>query len=326
MANIEYAYGLENIYKLTLNITNQCNLRCEYCVYQMHLQNNKKYNLSPILLSNFMDIYFNDINNSHLVDINITGGEPTLSPYFFDIIELCASKPLVNELFIITNGLENASIYVKANNIAKLHNRNISVCISIHMSQLKNIEEYIKKMDYLTSNNVDASARAIIDPNNISKDMLLYLQSNNVKVIPLFGSDITKLRNVSDFRLYHAIKNKLLIHYDDNTEEICSLFDIRTQKNNPFKGYYCTSALQNITVDEDGYVSSSCFLSERYSCWSKSKLKHFNIVNKQHRRCNLDICTCFYSPIRYKDIKLLPYLINKQKEDIIKYRDVVKNV
>jgi len=292
----------------------------------MHLQNNKKYNLSPILLSNFMDIYFNDINNSHLVDINITGGEPTLSPYFLDIVELCASKALINDIFVITNGLYDPEIYIKADNIAKKNNKSLFVCISIHMSQLRNIENYIQKIKYLRSSNIDTCARAIVDPNKITEEMLLYLQSNNVKVIPLFGSDITKLRNVSDFRLYHAIKNKILIHYDDNTEEISSLFDIRTQKNNPFKGYYCTSYFQNITIDEDGYVSSSCFLSERYSCWSKSKLKHFNIVNKQHRRCNLDICTCFYSPIRYKDIRLLPYLINKQKEDIIKYRDVVKNV
>jgi MoaA/NifB/PqqE/SkfB family radical SAM enzyme len=266
-----------------------------------------------------MDMYFNDMNNIHPVDINISGGEPTLSPYFLDIVELCASKALINDIFVITNGLYDPEIYIKADNIAKKNNKSLFVCISIHMSQLRNIENYIQKIKYLRSSNIDTCARAIVDPNKITEEMLLYLQSNYIKILPLFGSNIIKLHNVSDLKLYHAIQNKLLIHYDDNKEEICSLFDIRIQKHNPFKGYYCTSSFQNITVNEDGCVASACFLADTYSGWSKSKLRHFNIINRQHRKCILDICTCFSSPIRYKDIKSLPYLIKKQKEDIIKY-------
>lgn len=320
MHNIKYAYGLNTDYTLTLNITNNCNLQCEYCVYYNHIHDNKKYYLSPIIISNFMDIYFQDINNIHPFNINISGGEPTLSPYFLDIVELYASKELTNYIFVITNGLCNPEIYLKANNIAKKYNKTLFVCISIHMSQLKNIEQYIQKIKYLINNKIDLSARAIIDPKNISEELLLYLQSNNIKILPLFGTNISKLRDISELHLYHAIKDKLLIHYEDDNEEIKSLFDIRTQKHNPFKGYYCTSSFQNITINEDGYASQACFLNDRYSCWSKTKLQHFSVMIKQHRKCNLDICTCFSAPIRYKDIQLLPYLINKQKEDIAKYK------
>ena len=316
MANIKYAYGLNNEYTLTLIITNQCNLHCEYCLYYEHVNNVNKYYLSPSTINNFMDVYFNDINSANPVNITISGGEPTLSPYFLDIVELCANKELIKYIFILTNGVNNPDIFLKSNDIIQKYNKTLVVCMSIHMSQLEKIKEYFSKINYLLDNNVNVNSKAVIDPNKLDENTLLYLQDNNIEISPLFGSDVTKLQNISNLSLYNLVKNKLLICYDDDNEEISSLYDLRIQKHNPFKGYYCTSSFQNITVDERGYAAASCFLADKYSCWSKSKLKHFNNVIKQYRRCPLDICNCYNQPIRYKDIKLLPYLINKQKEDI----------
>ncbi len=320
MSNIQYAYGLDNEYTLTLIITNQCNLHCNYCLYYNHINDNSKHYLSPIIINNFMDIYFDDINNKSLTNLIISGGEPTLSPYFLDIVEICSNRKSVNNIYILTNGTAESEIYLKANNIAKKYNKTLFVCMSIHMSQLENIERYIQKINYLISNKIYVRSKAIIDPKNINEELLLYLQSNNIEISPLFGSEITKLYNISDLNLYNSINNKLLLHYEDDNEEIKSLFDIRTQKHNPFKGYYCTSSFQNITINEEGYVFPSCFIYEKYSCWSKSKLQHFNIMIKQHRKCPLDTCNCYSQPIRYKGINLLPYLVDKQKEDIAKYK------
>jgi organic radical activating enzyme len=322
MNNIKYAYGLDNEYTLTLIITNQCNLHCDYCLYYGRVNDVNKHYLSPIVVNNFMDVYFNDINNTHPINMVISGGEPTLSPYFLDIVELCANNSSVNNIFILTNGLCDPNIFIKANSITKQYNKLLFVCISIHMSQINLIDKYIEKINYLTSNNIYVRIKAIVDPSKINKETLLYLQSNNIEISPLFGSNITRFKHIQELNLYNSVKNKLLIHYDNNSEEICSLFDIRIQKHNPFKGYYCTSSFQNITVNEDGYVFSSCFATNGCSCWSKSKLQHFNIIIKQHRKCLLDVCNCYHQPIRYKDISMLPYLIDKQKENIAEYKTI----
>jgi len=282
------------------------------------VNNSEKYYLTPAIINNFMPIYLNIINSSNLFDIIISGGEPTLSPYFLDIVDLCSQAPRVNSIIILSNGAPDPSLFIKAKNIINKKNKLLSICMSIHESQLQNIENYVDKINYLLDSNINVSPRVVINTKNITENMLLYLQLNNIKISPLFGSDVTNLQDMTDINLHNS-KNKLLIHYDDDSEEICSLYDVTIQKHNPFKGYYCTSLYQNITIDEKGYIFPSCFTTKKYFCWSNFQTRHLNRIMKQHMKCSRDMCECYNKPIRYKDIKLLPYLINKQKEDIIKY-------
>ncbi|MGN2368810.1 Cys-rich peptide radical SAM maturase CcpM [Clostridium cagae] len=83
------SYYLENNVKLlTLQITQQCNFRCEYCVYSGDYLNrnhsNKKMSISTALKG--IDFLINHSKNNNTINIAFYGGEPLLE---FDFIKEC---------------------------------------------------------------------------------------------------------------------------------------------------------------------------------------------------------------------------------------------
>lgn len=81
-------------------ITNQCNLKCEYCFAEEYKQQNKY----EINLTDYQQLlYFSSTSN-----IGIIGGEPTLHPDFVNILKctnyICNEQDIRATLF--TNGIE----------------------------------------------------------------------------------------------------------------------------------------------------------------------------------------------------------------------------
>lgn len=86
---------------LTLELTNQCNLRCKMC--GIWSEKDKK-NLS---LTNIKKILFSDIFEHPISSISLTGGECFMHPQFdaiFNLIKLAKVKKKFNYLDIVTNG------------------------------------------------------------------------------------------------------------------------------------------------------------------------------------------------------------------------------
>ncbi|PMQ00778.1 MAG: radical SAM/SPASM domain-containing protein [Dictyoglomus sp. NZ13-RE01] len=86
------------------HITDLCNLRCKHC-YQENFS--KERDLSPDILR----IILSDIENTlksldfDSLSINITGGEPLISPLFYPLLEVMEESKLINTVNIITNGI-----------------------------------------------------------------------------------------------------------------------------------------------------------------------------------------------------------------------------
>lgn len=100
-----------NIPRLTLEITQQCNLRCEYCIYSgnySHMRTHTNTHMDWITIKNSIDFYKN--HNMDCVDANISfyGGEALLE---FDLVKAAvkyarskfANKPL--HMGISSNGV-----------------------------------------------------------------------------------------------------------------------------------------------------------------------------------------------------------------------------
>lgn len=75
-------FHLENkIEKLTLQVTQNCNLRCAYCAYSGNNYNNRKHsnNVMPYeIMQKSIDFLMQHSTNSKTVDIGFYGGEPLL--------------------------------------------------------------------------------------------------------------------------------------------------------------------------------------------------------------------------------------------------------
>lgn len=96
---------LENkIEKLTLFLTDGCNLSCSHC-----FATDKDVKIKGLLRKRDYARLFQGMS-SHNYKLHITGGEPTLHPDFLDIIEMAATLGNCHECTIFTNGTNSEII------------------------------------------------------------------------------------------------------------------------------------------------------------------------------------------------------------------------
>jgi uncharacterized radical SAM superfamily Fe-S cluster-containing enzyme len=86
------------------SITNDCNLDCPICF--TYNRPDVKYYKSPDDTQKILDKVFSQKTKRQI--LNITGGEPTLHPQLFDILERC-QKMGIERITMNTNGLKMAS-------------------------------------------------------------------------------------------------------------------------------------------------------------------------------------------------------------------------
>ena len=85
-----------------IEITNHCNLECPICI----VQNRNNYQMSDMEFRATIDGL---IEKEGLLDtVNLSGGEPTIHPRFFELLDI-ARRPEISRVSISTNGLRIAS-------------------------------------------------------------------------------------------------------------------------------------------------------------------------------------------------------------------------
>ncbi|MCS7201395.1 MAG: radical SAM protein [Dictyoglomus sp.] len=94
---------MEKEFAFQWHITNSCNLRCKHC-YQEEFDREK--DLSPNLLEKIIRDIIGVLkeNNYSSLSINITGGEPLISPLLFPVLNILEKEDFVKDFSIITNG------------------------------------------------------------------------------------------------------------------------------------------------------------------------------------------------------------------------------
>lgn len=109
-----------------IEITNHCNLECPICI----VQNRDNYHMS---VDEFRGIIDGLIEKEGTLDtINISGGEPTIHPQFFELLDI-ALRPEIARVSISTNGLKNASSLEFCEELAKR-----GVYVSLQLDALAN--------------------------------------------------------------------------------------------------------------------------------------------------------------------------------------------
>lgn len=143
----------ETLYDLPLHVsyilTFKCNYRCSYCFGY------GKGKIPPAQLPfSTLEQLKNSVENIASLnrpwyDVSFSGGEPTLHPHFFDLINLLQEnlKDRLNSLTIISNGSRNLSFYEKIADVAK--SINVKLTISIHTDHV-DMEHIIELIENLS--------------------------------------------------------------------------------------------------------------------------------------------------------------------------------
>ena len=86
--------------RLSVELTNICNLHCSYCLRDEEALYNTRANFLPVaLLEKIVNRAREVMNITH---VGFTGGEPTLHPHFEQIVNMCANRGV--SVSFVTNG------------------------------------------------------------------------------------------------------------------------------------------------------------------------------------------------------------------------------
>ena len=124
-------------YKVFLELTHTCNLRCPHCYLQHELVSKFDYPSKEKIFQ-----LLDELEKMEIVILTITGGECTLHPDFYEIIEYASKKNFL--LVILTNGQN-----FNENNLEKLKNLDIyDIRISLYGNELIHDQFVNKKGAY----------------------------------------------------------------------------------------------------------------------------------------------------------------------------------
>lgn len=171
-------------------LTNSCNLRCYYC--QSGGENHGICGNKNLELSNVKQV-LNVLEKAGIDRIRFTGGEPTLLPYFGEIIRYAVNLRF-SKIRISTNGYK-ISEYVDI-----LKNKKIRVQLSLDTLEKQKfesitgydeLETVIKSIDTLSKSNINTRINIVVMKSNISeiKDIIEYCNEKNFS-IKLLGLEL----------------------------------------------------------------------------------------------------------------------------------------
>ena len=264
-------------FRVSFEISLKCNKNCTYCRSHANLpfppQNKVEQAIENIFLLNKKNINF-----------YFLGGEPTIYPYFFNILEKIYSYRNLNEVLIQSNLSRSYSWFKKLiNKFPK-----IRIAASYHNHQVYNFDDFLQKLLLLKEFEVLEGCDF----------MLEYENPNKVKecLEKMISKGITP--NVRLIEYNSVIKNKLqevmlLTSYAKYTP----LIDKEELDNTSWKGGLCEAGLRGIVIDYNFNVYP-CF-SAKYSKDLNSNLgniltdiKNIKKSISKKTRCAWDFCSC----------------------------------
>ena len=237
-----------NLRTVHLNLTNKCNLRCIYCYADE--RNEKERVLS---LKDFFNVVDSINNISRKVALVLTGGEPLLASYAFEIAEYAKKKG--NQLHLLTNGT-----LINRDNVKKISNLFNLIKISIDGSNSElhdfhrgkgSFNKSLDAIDLLLKNKAPLQISMTVTKENISNigDMVNKFGSL-VSFAPLFKAGRAKQNNkltISGKEYYDALTS---VDNVNPLNSLCSSLD-RAKQQRIMK---CAIGDAEISISDTGDV------------------------------------------------------------------------
>ncbi|MGO5065761.1 radical SAM protein [Clostridium sporogenes] len=271
----EYKLG-----KLSINVTDNCNLRCKYCYEQNENMCTSSRNISFKTIDNLLNVLSKRFNT--IETIQFFGGEPFLNKDAIKytckkVMQLYDKKLLLNRpsFGIVTNGTivdkeimdlikkYNINITVSFDGIPSVHDkmrisRNGKKTSNIILKNIKTIQKYNKKpLGFEVTYNGEH-----LKQNIKVIDIVKYLQENfnlsGVHITPVLGKEKDEfyLNDVSEFEnlVDDLFKDEEVKFYPNYLINLIT--SLTKKKHSPF---LCDAGISQISIDVDGNIYP-CFM------------------------------------------------------------------
>ena len=89
----------EGTYEISIELTNECNLKCKHCMNRSKIEDE-----ICGLSDDELDVLIEEFVDNNVEEVYITGGEPTLHPYFFEFVRKLHDNNIL--VLLATNAYE----------------------------------------------------------------------------------------------------------------------------------------------------------------------------------------------------------------------------
>lgn len=286
---LELQVGKGSILNINWELVSHCQLNCTYCYYKPFKSETDYSSLKNIIIKKLSEI-------KEPFKINLVGGEPTLHPDFYDVIEKLNSLENLQSIALVTNLEEDVNFYSYLRSLT----HKLRIVASYH-------PEYPQTGFFEKSSELQHSF--LMD--------IVFIVHNNPRFLSKMKSDALKMFHLLNDQ---AVINFIRIHdkrngkeeyrpYDDQVEsffqeqllkikkrESTEMVDFLTNNGwekttklefmrdgrNVWEGWLCN--LHAFIIHEDGNVTRSCSREKKHILLTK--------FEKKPLVCTYKICEC----------------------------------
>lgn len=249
-----------NYIEFSWHLTNWCNYQCDYC---------------PVL-----DVLTKDFTKpSHtsakmtvarlktvqtLFRMCISGGEPTLHPEFFDIIQALDDMPNCNQIAVMTNFSRSVEFYEK---ISNLKSEKIVIMAAYHPQYYK--DKFFEKALHMSKILKRFRIQVNLSDDPSTWDHTIQLINNfelaGIKIRPniLLPNQRWKPNYTQEFKdkFYKYMEDSdqletISVEFEDGTKTQMKAYEIHERQLDKFKGYSCIPMYFNIDIE--GTIINLC--------------------------------------------------------------------
>ena len=280
---------------MNLMINTYCNLHCPYCFAQTEMKNNIVKNISK---ENFK-IYLDFLKNNEEPDVRIIGGEPTLHPDFFELLDIVIDYNCFERVVIFSNFTFDTAF---AEKIIK-YNDKIEIEFLPNVNNNDKIDIVESNLDLLSAAIPLAVERISINIYDPKQDMSFWeriICKYNIRKIR-WSITVPNMKLKQDFNFkeyFHSFQDCLytmldwVVKYhvdlqcDCNNPPVCAFDDdfvVYAMKVCPyiFGDLFCDTAAMDVTPDLD---IIGCFGCNKY----RKPLKNFSSIEEIYQDIQIE--------------------------------------
>ena len=275
----------KNIKHIHWDIITMCNYKCTYCYSREN-----DYQWNKISSNSQIENIINKFQNtSSKLEVILLGGEPTMHPKYFNIIDRLFNINNIEYMCIISNGnYKNPEEFIlkHLHYISKFH-----FYITFHAAQIQDIKKFKKLLLLLKYYNFQFEVSILLYDGfrNEILDIVEFCSVNNIYYYSSMLFDHDKYKSITDdFKDWIINLNKIfpasreiIINNDKNEEIIYNDIECYLNSIDNFKGFKCVQNTYYIPVNSESIIQ---FCSEK-------EIYDLDILNEEII-CPLNKCLC----------------------------------
>jgi sulfatase maturation enzyme AslB (radical SAM superfamily) len=273
-----------NVHWDTLTI---CQLKCSYC----YARNEYGEKWGKLGKKEVIDGVIESLRRSSLpFNLGLLGGEPTLNPHYYYILNQLATIDKFNRVYVVTNAEKDFTDHPQ-------YSDRVAFLFSYHPADCTDRDRFISNIKLMISRGYQCKVNIMLHHDKklwpLIKEMFeICAKIDGLKVHPhfIYGKNVHTLFNYrQDFWEYFKFLEDFEkdLCYDD---DVFNDYQVYNQKLTNFKGWSCYN--NNYEIDVDGGVIKFCMEHARTNLLDDPD--YFKRITKTipmtcpHRACNCD--------------------------------------